>query len=132
MPATLINDFPEPAEARRPAPASPAAAGDHNPDAQEVVALVLQMLRDRMGMDVEFVSRMGDLPPAAAGAPPLSIPIVLRDGRVHGMLCCYSLSSSQAVVERDLRSLRYSARLAARLLDNLQILRDLARRSIHH
>jgi len=130
MPATLINDFPEPAEARR-APAGAAAAG-LNPDAEEVVGLVLQMLRERMGMDVVFVSGIADLPPAPGAEPPLNVPILLRDGRVHGILCCYSLSSSQAVVERDLRSLRYSARLAARLLDNIQILKDLARRSVHH
>ena len=129
MPATLINEFPEPAEARR-APAG-AAAASLNPDAEEVVALVLQMLRERMGMDVVFVSSIADLAPAPAPEP-LNVPILLRDGRVHGVLCCYSLSSSQAVVERDLRSLRYSARLAARLLDNIQILKDLARRSVHH
>jgi hypothetical protein len=132
MPATLINDFPEPAEARRPAPVGRAAASALNPDADDVVQLVLQMLRERMGMDVVFVSQFGDLPTGPAGTAPLNIPIVLRDGRIHGMLCCLSFSSSQAIVERDLRSLRYSARLAARLLDNIQILRDLARRSAHH
>ena len=63
---------------------------------------------------------------------PLSCPIVLRNGRVYGQLCCLSQADTEAGVQRDLRSLRYSARLAARLLDNLQILRELSRKSIPH
>lgn len=132
MPATLTNDFPEPAEAHRPTPARRALSPAAGPEADDVVQLVLQMLRDRMGMDVVFVSGFGDLPTGSAGTAPLNIPIVLRDGRIHGMLCCLSYSSSQAIVDRDLRSLRYSARLAARLLDNIQILHELARRAAAH
>jgi hypothetical protein len=62
----------------------------------------------------------------AAGVP-LDTPIVLRNGRVYGRLCCFSRGGDAAVAERDLRSLRYGARLAARLLDNQQVLRELQR-----
>ncbi len=127
MSATLIHDLPQPASLPgRTSPATGPAPGD----TEDVVTLVLQMLRERMEMDVVFVTRGAELPAGRAEVP-LSIPIVLRDGRIHGLLCCYSPASG-SVAERDLRSLRYSARLAARLLDNLQILRDLSRQSVRH
>lgn len=130
MSAILINDLPEPAEARRTASSATSRMGVSK-DANDAVALVLQMLRDRMGMDVVFVPPYSATP-QEAGATPLSIPIVLRDGRIHGQLCCLSQAMNDAGAQRDLRTLRYSARLAARLLDNIQILRELSLKAMHH
>lgn len=124
---TVQTELPEASEPRLEAQ-PPVIPVDPNPDARDVIGLVLQMLRDRMGMDVVFVSAYSAA--SATKGTPLSVPIVLHDGRVYGMLCCFVADS--ALADRDLRSLRYSARLAARLLDNLQVLRDLARKSIHH
>lgn len=113
------------------------------------VAVVLRLLREHMGMDVAFCAQFTDgqrqfrvveaevhgaAAAIAAGqgagqanGVPLDTPIVLRNGRVYGRLCCFSRGSDPAVSERDLRSLRYGARLAARLLDNQQVLRELQR-----
>ena len=53
-----------------------------------------------------------------------------RDGSVHGMLCC--TSADEATAERDLRWLRHGARLAARLLDQEQVLRELSAQLLNH
>jgi GAF domain-containing protein len=123
------------------------------PDA-EAIRIVLELLRER-GMDVVFVGQYTDgerrfrvvealshgrAAAMATGRPVdgnghgvlLDTPVVLRDGRVHGMLCCYSAGSDPATTDRDLRSLRHGARLAARLLDNEQVLRELSRQSFSH
>lgn len=129
------------------APLSPTAT----PEA-EAIRIVLELLRDR-GMDVVFVGQYTDGDrrfrvvealshgraaalvtgrPAGNGAVEgllLDTPVVLRDGRVHGMLCCFSTGGDTATTDRDLRSLRHGARLAARLLDNEQVLRELSRQA---
>ena len=128
-------------------PAHPAAT---RPEA-EAIRIVLELLRER-GMDVVFVGQYTDgerrfrvvealshgraaaMATAGTGAATpegvlLDATIVLRDGRVHGMLCCYSPGSDATRTERDLRALRHGARLAARLLDNEQVLRELQRQA---
>lgn len=120
----------------------------------EAIRIVLELLRER-GMDAVFVGHYVDgnrrfrviealshgraaalattpVDAAKANGVLLDSPVVLRDGRVHGMLCCYSAGSDPGTTERDLRALRHGARLAARLLDNEQVLRELSRQSVSH
>lgn len=112
------------------------------------------MLREH-GMDVAFVGHysegarrfrvvetLGHGPAAAwvtAGAEGagdagklLEAPVVLRDGRLHGTLCCVSTASDESAADRELRWLRQGARLVARLLDNQQVLRELSAQSLSH
>lgn len=125
---------------------------------QEVIREVLAMLKEH-GMDVVFVGHYTEGSrrfrvvealhhgPAAALATSratessgrtvegtagrlLEAPVVMRDGSVHGMLCC--TSADEASAERDLRWLRHGARLAARLLDQEQVLRELSAQSLNH
>ena len=148
MPATFRSP---PAAAHRP------RSGAGAPPSGEVdasVKLVLRMLREHMAMDVAFVAQFSDgqrqfrvveseVHGAAAaiaagqgaglvGGVALDAPIMLRDGRVYGRLHCFSRGSNPALADRDLRSLRYAARLAARLLDNQQVLRELQREALQH
>jgi hypothetical protein len=118
------------------------------------VKMVLRLLREHMDMDVAFVAHFtegnrqfrvvesevhGAAAALAAGqgtgqaaGVALDTPILLRDGRMYGRLCCFSRGNDPAVADRDLRSLRYAAQLAARLLDNQQVLRELHRGSVQH
>jgi GAF domain-containing protein len=59
----------------------------------------------------------------------LSTPIVMRDGRVYGTLCCFSFGVNEEVTQQNLRQLRYAARLAARTLDQEQVMRQLSRQA---
>ena len=120
------------------------------PGQEEAIRVVLAMLREH-GMDVVFVGQftegsrrfrvietMGHGPAAALaagretgdGRSLLEASIVLRDGRVLGKLCCSSTEAASK--ERDLRWLRQGALLAARLLDNEQVLRELSAQSLNH
>ncbi len=141
----------------------------------------LRLVRERMGMDIVFVSQFqkgerrfrlveaaaypavvsvgaadplesswcqrvvdGRLPelipdvaalPAGTDAPAadfpigthLSTPIVLRDGSLYGTLCCFSFGVQPDIGERDLRGLRYTARLVAQLLEQERVLAGLSR-----
>lgn len=118
---------------------------------QDVIREVLAMLREH-GMDVVFVGHYtegtrrfrvvealhhgraaaiatGIAADSSAGRL-LEAPVLRRDGSVHGMLCC--TSADEATAERDLRWLRHGARLAARLLDQEQVLRELSAQSLNH
>lgn len=116
---------------------------------QEVIRVVLSMLQEH-GMDVVFVGgytegarrfrvveTLGHGPAAAIATSAkvgslLEEPIVLRDGQVLGRLCCCQAAATAAAAERDQRWLRHGARLAARLLDNEQVLRELSAQSLDH
>ncbi|WP_332815204.1 hypothetical protein [Ramlibacter sp.] len=134
-------------------PASHAAAATQGSamSRQDVIRQVLAMLREH-GMDVVFVGHYtegsrrfrvvealhhGPAAALATGRPAegatarlLEAPVLMRDGSVHGMLCC--TSADEATAERDLRWLRHGARLAARLLDQEQVLRELSAQSLNH
>ena len=125
-----------------------------SPKADQAVQVVLAMLRERLGMDVVFVRHFNEGPrrfrvvealshgPAAARAIGqatadaegmlLEAPVVLPDGRVHGCLCGFTADTTPAIVERHLRSLQHGARLAARLLDNEEVMSELARQALSH
>lgn len=129
------------------APQGSSAAGQ-----EEAIRVVLAMLREH-GMDVVFVGQFTEGSrrfrvvealshgPAAAlatgheredGRRLLEEPVMLRDGRVHGKLCCATPASDPVASDRDLRWLRHGARLAARLLDHEQVLRELSAQSLSH
>jgi hypothetical protein len=125
-----------------------------SPKADQAVQVVLGMLRERLGMDVVFVRHFNEGPrrfrvvealshgPAAARAIGqatgdaegllLEAKVVLPDGRVHGCLCGFTADTTPAIVERHLRSLQHGARLAARLLDNEEVMSELARQALNH
>jgi len=126
-----------------------------SPKADQAVQVVLGMLRERLGMDVVFVRHFNEGArrfrvvealshgPAAARAIGqatgdaaegllLEAKVVLPDGRVHGCLCGFTADTTPAIVERHLRSLQHGARLAARLLDNEEVMSELARQALNH
>jgi hypothetical protein len=122
---------------------------DASSTGHEVIKVVLAMLHEH-GMDVVFVGQIHEgtrrfrvvealshgpaaaLATAGDGRSLLEAPVVLQDGRVHGKLCCVSTRADAASSERDLRWLRQGARLAARLLDHEQVLRELSAQSLSH
>jgi hypothetical protein len=147
--AQLSSSAPDPLRARRPG-----TMRGLSPKADRAVQVVLEMLHERLGMDVVFVRHFNDGErrfrivealshgPAAALAigqatttPEgmlLEQPVVLPDGRVHGCLCGFTADTSAAVVERQMRLLRHGARFAARLLDNEEVMRELGRQALSH
>lgn len=50
----------------------------------------------------------------------LSVPVQRRDGRIYGTLCCFSFDPDPSLGERHRKRLEMSARLAARLLDEIE------------
>jgi hypothetical protein len=135
-------------------PATTAAALPNAPlpGQEEAIRVVLAMLREH-GMDVVFVGQftegsrrfrvveaLGHGPSAALatgretgeGRSLLEAAIVLRDGRVLGKLCCASTPNNGHPPDREIRWLRQGALLAARLLDNEQVLRELSAQSLNH
>lgn len=150
MLSTMSRVFLFPASFRKQA--DKAVAQTPSPRAEQAIQDVLSLLREQIGMDVAFVRHhtegqrrfrtvealshgraaalaLGQVPGGESGVL-LDTPVVLRDGRVHGLLCCFSPGEDAAVHERDLRSLRHGARLAARLLDNQEVLQELARQAL--
>jgi hypothetical protein len=125
-----------------------------SPKADRAIQVVLGMLRERLGMDVVFVRHFNEGErrfrivealshgPAAAMAIGqqsrtaegmlLEQPVVLPNGRVHGCLCGFTADTTTAIVERQMRLLRHGARLAARLLDNEEVMRELGRQALSH
>lgn len=129
------------------------AASASLPGQEEAIRVVLAMLREH-GMDVVFVGQFtegsrrfrvvdtlahGRAAALAAsghveaeGHSLLEAAVVLRDGRVLGKLCCVSPVGDASGSARDLRWLRQGALLAARLLDNEQVLRELSAQALNH
>ncbi len=72
----------------------------------------------RLVKEVARLPQAAELPPTPfpVGAH-LSTPVVLNDGRIYGTLCCFSFAPNEELVERDLRKLEISARLAAQKID---------------
>jgi hypothetical protein len=134
---------------------TPATILGRSPRTEQAIQVVLKLLREQLGMDVVHVGHYNEgerrfrvvealqhgpaaamaTNPARAGAMGgtlVETPIKLPDGRVHGMLCCWTPGDDPAQVERHLRLLRHGAQLAARLLDNEQVLRQLGRQAHSH
>jgi hypothetical protein len=47
----------------------------------------------------------------------LSVPVVLRGGRVYGTLCCFALSVKSDVLQKDVEALRHVASVLAARID---------------
>ena len=91
-------------------------------DADPLEATFCQRIVD--GRLAELHTDIGSLP-ASAGLPAtpfrvgahLSTPIVLKDGRAYGTLCCFSTTPNLLLRQSDLQMLRQCAQLVARKLE---------------
>lgn len=95
----------------------PMEAGMSRPVEETVCQRVVQGRVPELVRDLADVPRE-DLPelPIRIGAH-LSTPIVLKDRRVYGTLCCFSAAPRQELVQADLDKLRLCATLVARKID---------------
>lgn len=59
----------------------------------------------------------------------LSVPIVLRDGRVYGTFCCFSYAADQSLNDRDLAMMRVFADLTAEQIER-ELERDLHQQAV--
>ncbi|MES2635317.1 MAG: GAF domain-containing protein [Pseudomonadota bacterium] len=68
--------------------------------------------------DAGVLQKAGELPatPFPIGTH-MSTPIHLKNGEVYGTLCCFSFAPSDELKAKDMRTLRYTARLAADRLE---------------
>jgi GAF domain-containing protein len=102
------------------APGAPAIeAGASNPLEESVCQRVVE------GRVPELVQDLSAMSMAQAGLPELpfqigahlSTPIVLKDRRVYGTLCCFSAAPRPDLVQADLHKLKLCATLVARKVD---------------
>jgi len=98
--------------------ALPFGPGDSSPLEQSYCKLVVDQRLPELVPDVAKLPRSIPLPPTdvKVGAH-LSTPIVMKDGRAFGTLCCYSAAPNEALQHRDLSALRHCAQLVARKLE---------------
>jgi hypothetical protein len=139
-----------------PRPRARESAIGHSQRTEQAIQVVLRLLREHLGMDVVHVGHYSEGArrfrvvealqhgPAAAlataapdrrgatGGTLIETPIKLPDGSAHGSLCCWSPGEDPAETQRHLRLLQHGARLASRLLDNEQVLRELSRQAHSH
>lgn len=100
------------------------AAGQSDPLEQSWCQRVVDGRLPQLIQDATF------LPSDAAPKPPfpigshLSTPVVLKDGRVYGTLCCFSFTAHPGLAEQDLKKLQYTARLTAAKIDQAAAKRD--------
>ena len=100
------------------------SVGESSPIEQSFCQRVVDGRIPRLVRDLQSLPDNADLP--RTGLPigaHLSTPIVLADGRVYGMFCCFSFASNEELTERDLRKLEMCANLAARKI-NVQRARE--------
>ncbi|MDM0113330.1 hypothetical protein QTI66_14325 [Variovorax sp. J22R133] len=116
-PHRKLSNF-EPRALRTPHAA--AHRGDRLVD--DTIAELLRLLKEHFGMDVVFASRVDD-GPAHAFAPGAfaAAPIRLASGLVHGVLYYFGLTHDAIMGERETKRLEMSARLAARLIDGVEV-----------
>lgn len=68
--------------------------------------------------DAAEAVRRGELPPTSIKVGGhLSTPVILRDGRIYGTVCCFGSAPKNHLVEADLVRLKQCAKLVARKLD---------------
>lgn len=69
--------------------------------------------------DAQRLPAARELPVTAAlpmGAH-LSVPLVLKDGRIYGTFCCFSSTANESLNERDLKMMRVFAEMASAHID---------------
>ena len=100
------------------APGAPQlAAGTGNPAEESVCQRVVE------GRVPELVRDLAKVPPENLPELPfrigahLSTPILLKDNRVYGTLCCFSLAPREDLVQAHLDKLKLCATLVARKID---------------
>lgn len=92
--------------------------GDSSPAEQSFCQRVVDGRIPRLVRDLRTLAPDIDLPATSfpVGAH-ISTPIVLADGRIFGMFCCFSFAANDELTERDLRKLEMCANLAARKIN---------------
>lgn len=106
---------------------------DTGPGAEMVVAGLSHPAEDTLCqrvLDGRLPQLVSDLPALRKTMPLPDMPIAIgahmsarvqrQDGRVYGMLCCFSFDPDPRLGERHLRRLEMSAKLAGRLLDEAE------------
>lgn len=98
--------------------APPIEAGQGDPLEQSFCQRVIDGRLPSLIHDVPALANFAELPvtPFRVGAH-LSTPIVLRDGRIYGTLCCFSEAANAALTRQDLRKMELSAKLTALKID---------------
>lgn len=99
-----------------PAPIRP---GDSSPLEEGYCMRVVEGQIPQLIPDTAAVPQLAHVPETALvpiGAH-LSVPIQLRDGRVYGTFCCFSLASNLSLSQRDLQMMRAFADLLAYQID---------------
>jgi len=99
-----------------PAPIRP---GDSSPLEEGYCMRVVEGQIPQLIPDTAAVPLLAHIPETALvpiGAH-LSVPIQLRDGRVYGTFCCFSLASNLSLSQRDLQMMRAFADLLAYQID---------------
>jgi GAF domain-containing protein len=93
-------------------------AGDANPLEETFCQRVVDGRLPGLIKNASALPGSFDLPPVPfpVGAH-LSTPIVMKDGRAYGTLCCFSSAPNQALRDKDLQTLKHCAQLVARKLE---------------
>jgi len=123
MDVVFVSEFVDGRRMFRYVDAGPGApgieAGGSNPAEESVCQRVVE------GRIPELVQNLAAVPMAEAGLPELpfqigahlSTPIVLKDRRVYGTLCCFSAAPRPDLVQADLDKLKLCATLVARKVE---------------
>jgi GAF domain-containing protein len=94
------------------------AEGHGDPLEESFCKLIVEGRLPQLIQDVSTMPRVKGQPVTSMriGAH-LSTPIVMNDGRIYGTLCCFSEVPNEALVQRDLSTLKHCAQLVARKLE---------------
>ncbi len=100
-------------------PDAPVRVGGSDPIEQSYCQRVVDGRLPQLIQDAQRLPAARELPVTAAlpvGAH-LSVPLVLRDGRTYGTLCCFSSAANESLNERDLKMMRVFAEMATAQID---------------
>jgi len=100
-------------------PDAPVRVGGSDPLEQSYCQRVVDGRLPRLIPDAQRLAAARELPVTAAlpvGAH-LSVPLVLKSGRIYGTFCCFSSAANESLNERDLKMMRVFAEMAAAQID---------------
>lgn len=100
------------------------AAGQSDPLEQSWCQRVVDGRLPQMIQDATFLPAEAAPKPAFPIGSHLSTPVVLKDGRVYGTLCCFSFTAHPGLAEQDLKKLQYTAKLTAAKIDQAAAKKD--------